>query len=106
MVEAELPAPGPVITANADQIQQVLINLLTNAGEASRDGSGVLRLSVSLVSADAIPVVNRFPIDWLPHDPAYACLAVADSGCGIALREIEQLCDPFFSTKFTGRGLG
>jgi PAS domain S-box-containing protein len=106
VLETDLPAPGPVISANASQIQQVLINLLTNACEASREGSGPIRLTVKLVSAASIPAVNRFPVDWQPHDPAYACLEVADSGCGIAAREIEELFDPFFSTKITGRGLG
>jgi two-component system, cell cycle sensor histidine kinase and response regulator CckA len=106
VLETELPASGPVISANANQIRQVLTNLLTNACEASREGSGPIRLTVRLVPAAAIPAVNRFPIDWQPRDQAYACLEVADSGCGIAAREIEELFDPFFSTKFTGRGLG
>ena len=106
VLETDLPAPGPVTSANATQIQQVLINLLTNACEASREGSGPIRLTVKLVSAAAIPAVNRFPMDWQPRDPAYACLEVADSGCGIEPRDIEELFDPFFSTKFTGRGLG
>ena len=105
-LETDLPAPGPVISANASQIQRVLTNLLTNAWEASRDGSDAIHLTVKLVSAAAIPAVIRFPIDWQPRDPAYACLEVKDSGCGIAATEIEQLFDPFFSTKFTGRGLG
>ncbi|MCX6101163.1 MAG: response regulator, partial [Candidatus Bipolaricaulota bacterium] len=105
-LKTDLPAPGPVISANAKQIQQVLTHLLTNAWEASGNGAGVLRLAVKRVSATAIPAANRFPIDWQPHDPEYACLEVADSGCGIAASDIEKLCDPFFTSKFTGRGLG
>ena len=106
VLKADLPAPGPVINSNANQIQQVLTNLLTNAWEASRAGSDAIRLTVKQVSATAIPVVNRFPIAWQPQAPAYACLEVADSGGGIPAGDIEKLFDPFFTSKFIGKGLG
>jgi signal transduction histidine kinase/DNA-binding response OmpR family regulator len=106
VLKADLPAPGPVINSNANQIQQVLTNLLTNAWEASRAGSDAIRLTVKQVSTTAIPVVNRFPIDWQPQAPAYACLEVADSGGGIPAGDIEKLFDPFFTSKFIGKGLG
>ena len=105
-LETDLLTPGPTINANANQIQQVLTNLVTNAWEASGDGRGAIRLTVKTVSAADIPAVNRFPIDWQPQATAYACLEVADAGCGIADPDIEKIFDPFFSTKFTGRGLG
>ena len=100
------PSPCPVLCANANQIQQVLTNLVTNAWESCGDEHGAIRLTISTVSATDIPGANRFPIDWLPKDEAYACLEVADSGCGIAAEEIGKICDPFFSSKFAGRGLG
>ena len=49
---------------------------------------------------------RSFPLDWQPPAPAYACLEMADEGRGIAAQEIENLFDPFFSSKFLGRGLG
>ncbi|MCX7005280.1 MAG: PAS domain S-box protein, partial [bacterium] len=104
-LEIDVPLPGPAINANANQIQQVLTNLLTNAWEANEAG-GVLRLAVTTVAAADIPANNRFPIGCQPQDRAYACLAVADTGGGIASQDIEKLFDPFFTTKFTGRGLG
>jgi len=106
VLETALPAPGPAINANASQIHQVLTNLLTNAWEARRDGSGAIRLTVRLVPSAEIQAVNRFPIDWQPRDPAYACLEVADFGGGVAAGDIEKLFDPFFTSKFVGRGLG
>jgi len=45
-------------------------------------------------------------VDWVPLNGDYACLEVRDSGCGIAEADMEKLFDPFYSTKFTGRGLG
>jgi len=105
-IQVELPCPGPVVTANAHQVQQILTNLVVNAWDAIGDHPGSLQLTVSTVTAAAMPAVHRYPIDWQPCDPAYACLAVTDTGSGIADQNIKQLFDPFFSTKFTGRGLG
>jgi len=105
-LETDLSSPGPVISANANQIQQVLTNLATNAWEAVGESRGAIHLNVKTVFPTEIPAVHRFPIGWLPQDHAYACLEVADAGCGIADKDIENLFDPFFSSKFTGRGLG
>ena len=105
-LEIDLPSPGPAVRANGNQIQQVLTNLVTNAWEASGDGRGAIRLTVRSVAAADIPAANRFPIDWQPRDHAYACLEVADAGCGITGKDFEKLFDPFFSRKFSGRGLG
>jgi CheY-like chemotaxis protein len=102
LLDKDLPSPGPVINANANQIQQVLTNLITNAEEAG----GTISLGVKKVLAVEISTNNRFPVDWQSQDNAYACLEVADTGCGIDRNDIEKLFDPFYSTKFTGRGLG
>ena len=45
-------------------------------------------------------------MDWQPQNYSYACLEVTDAGCGIEDKDIEKLFDPFFSTKFAGRGMG
>lgn len=106
ILEADLPDPGPWVSANAQQIQVILINLLTNAREALGEAGGRIRITLEMQPAAAIPTVHRFPLDWLPQEQAHACLTVADTGCGIPDRDFEMLFDPFFSTKFTGRGLG
>jgi len=106
LLEPDFPLQGPIIKAGAHQIQQVLTNLCTNAWEAIGSSRGTIRLTVKAVSAGDIPAVQRFPLDWQPHENGYACLEVADSGCGIAGKDVEKLFDPFFSSKFTGRGLG
>jgi CheY-like chemotaxis protein len=104
--DIDLLSLGPAISADANQIQQVLTNLVTNAWEACGDGRSAIHLTVKRVSPADIPASHRFPIDWWPHDNAYACLEVADQGSGIANKEIEKLFDPFFSSKCTGRGMG
>jgi len=100
------PFPGPIINADATQIQQVVTNLVANAWEALGETRGTIRLCLKTCLAKDIPATHRFPINWLPQEPEYACLEVSDTGCGIADPDIEKLFDPFFSTKFTGRGLG
>jgi PAS domain S-box-containing protein len=105
-VEMDLPFPGPVVRANAGQIQQALANLITNASEAIGHHDGLIRLGLGTGLADDIPTEHRFPVSWQPQEIEYAYLEVADSGCGIADADFEKLFDPFFSTKFIGRGLG
>ena len=105
-LEADWAFPGPVIEANADQIYQILNNLLTNAWEAMSDTGGDARLSVKTYPAAEIPTAHRFPVGWQAQATEYACLEVTDNGCGIADGDFEKLFDPFFSTKFVGRGLG
>jgi len=102
----DCPSPGPVINANAEQIREVLTNLVTNACEAMGPCGGSLRLTVSTCSAAEIPTAHAFPVGWLPSEQEHACIEVADTGCGVAQNDLEKLFDPFYSTKFTGRGLG
>jgi PAS domain S-box-containing protein len=106
ILKTELPSPGPIISANENQIQQVLANLLTNAREAFAEDGGIVHLSVKTILPAEIPEEHRFPLDWQARSQAYACLEITDTGCGISQSDIEKLFDPFFSSKFTGRGLG
>jgi CheY-like chemotaxis protein len=59
-----------------------------------------------MVSSADIPHLHRFPVNWQPETTSYACLEIRDTGCGIMAKDIEKSFDPFFSTKFIGRGLG
>ncbi|MFA5159246.1 MAG: PAS domain S-box protein [Candidatus Omnitrophota bacterium] len=106
LLETDLAAPGPAIRANAQQMQEVVTHLVTNAWEAMAEGGGTIHLSVKAVAAEDIPPTHRFPIGWQPKEKGYACLEVRDTGPGISGQDMEKLFDPFFSTKFTGRGLG
>jgi PAS domain S-box-containing protein len=105
-LDTALPSPGPLISADAQQIRQILDNLIVNAWESIGEGSGIVRLSVRTVSRKDIPKSRKFPIEWHPKDQTYACLEVKDTGAGISEKDMGNLFDPFFSTKFTGRGLG
>ena len=105
-LEVDLEFPGPAVEADAHQIHQVLTNLATNAWEALDEAGGEIHLTVKTVHLDDIPLKHRFPLCWEPRDHLYACMAVADTGCGITDADVEMLFDPFYTSKFTGRGLG
>ena len=103
---SNLLSHGPIIKADSQQIQLILTNLVTNAWEAIGNNQGNIVLSVRTFSGGNIPLTHRFPADWQPQASLYACMEVTDTGCGIRKEDIEKICDPFYSTKFTGRGLG
>ncbi len=98
--------PGPVISSNPNQIQQIITNIINNSIEAGSLGNESIRMTVKTVLSSEISPINRFPIEWLPDEKKYACIEVADSGSGIDEKDIERIFDPFFSKKFAGRGLG
>ena len=95
----------PAILADATQIHQVVMNLITNASEALGEQEGLITLTTSLeqVEANQLPLSPPSP----PMEPGtYVALEVADTGCGLPPGSIGQIFEPFFSTKATGRGLG
>lgn len=96
---------GPVVRADANQFDQVVSALVTNAWEAL-DPAGKVRVSVGTVNSADIPEMHRFPVEWEPAVDRYACLSVTDTGRGLAPETIRRIFDPFFSDKFIGRGLG
>jgi signal transduction histidine kinase len=105
LIQTELPTIGPHIEGNAEQIQQVLTHLINNAREAVAENNGSVRLRIFTVPTADLPVKQRFPVDWRPQSPTYACIEVKDTGDGIIDEDQEMLFDPFFSKKFIGRGL-
>lgn len=102
----DLPSPGPVIQADAHQIRQILTQLVTNARESMGESGGSIHVGLRPCPGRDVPASHRFPAGWEPQGQDYFCLDVTDTGRGIEYEDIEKLFDPFFSTKFTGRGLG
>lgn len=91
------------ISANHSQIQQVLFNLVNNAGGALEDTSDA-RIEVSLRHFFADDVWLCKQPDISGHD--FACIEIKDNGDGIAAEHLERIFDPFFTTKPTGKGTG
>ncbi len=95
----------PAVDADASQLRQVIMNLVLNASEAIGDQSGLISISTGVLDCDEGYLAGT----WLDEDrPAgrYLYVDVADTGCGMDETTKARIFDPFFSTKFTGRGLG
>jgi two-component system, cell cycle sensor histidine kinase and response regulator CckA len=95
----------PLIDADPDQMRQVLMNLLHNAAEALPGGAGAVRVGTSVIEADEGHFHGMGGYEY-PIPGRYVVLAVEDGGCGMDASTRERAFDPFFSTKFVGRGLG
>jgi PAS domain S-box-containing protein len=95
----------PRILADSGQMQQVVMNLITNASEAIGDSVGVISLATGVQDCDDV-CLARTRLDVAPPAGRYVFLEVADTGCGMDAETQRRLFDPFFTTKFTGRGLG
>lgn len=100
----ELADDLPLIRADVTQMRQLLMNFVVNASEAiaEEDGSIVVR---------ARRVDDARELSWWPSGPPpgscpYLVLEVSDTGCGMDDATRARIFEPFFSTKFTGRGLG
>jgi PAS domain S-box-containing protein len=104
-VEVEIhegPADEPLSAlADANQLQQVLVNLALNARDAmSQPAPVTFRLRRALLEGE----LPAFPATVPPGD--YAVLEVADRGQGMTAEVLSQALDPFFTTKEVGQGTG
>jgi PAS domain S-box-containing protein len=95
----------PAVEADATQLRQVIMNLITNASEAIEDKSGVVSISTGAMECDRA-YFNDSYLDEDQPEGMYTFVEVTDTGCGMDVETIGKIFDPFFTTKFTGRGLG
>ena len=102
-IEYRFEAGLPSIVANATQIRQVVLSLVTNAAEALGTTGGSIEVRADVV--DDIPA-DGFRLPDAPLVGPYVRLEVEDGGVGMDADTLANLFDPFFTTKFTGRGLG
>ena len=104
-LQLELPADVPPVDADIAQLQQLIMNLVINGGEAIGDAPGVVTVRTG---------VREFAHGRVPASLSengivpgrYVFLQVTDTGSGMDDLTRQRIFDPFFTTKFTGRGLG
>lgn len=97
----ELVEENLVVTADAGQIEQVMMNLATNARDAML-GGGTLTISTKSVLLDKQSIISSE--DGKPG--RYALISVTDTGTGMDRETKERIFDPFFTTKDSGEGTG
>ena len=95
----------PFILAGKAQIQQLVMNLITNAAEAITGPAGIVRLTTGVQECDQA-FLNASILEEKQPAGRYVLLEVSDNGSGMSEETLKRLFDPFFTTKFTGRGLG
>ena len=95
---ARVPLP---IRADEGMVEQVLLNLVVNARDAMPKGG---RLGITSTAVD----LDETMVPAMPQGRAgaFACLAVSDTGTGIAPEILSRIFDPFFTTKEAGKGTG
>jgi PAS domain S-box-containing protein len=101
----ELATELPTVEADVAQMQQVIMNLVINAAEAIGEQEGTVRLITGVQQFDAADDSQLYGAEEL-QPGRYVYIQVCDSGCGMDEQTTQKIFDPFYSTKFTGRGLG
>ncbi len=101
----------PLISGDATQVRQIIMNLITNASEALEEADGVVTVSTGAIHCDRAYLeganeVLRAGLEEPLEPGRYTYIEVSDSGCGMSEKTIAKIFDPFYTTKFTGRGLG
>ena len=102
-ITLELPIGLPPVLADADHLQQLFLNLLLNALDASPPGS-----TVRISTGDEIRLPAEGRTGNLRGKTEAPCLAVhiLDSGKGLTAEQLQHVFEPFFSTKGRGHGTG
>jgi CheY-like chemotaxis protein len=100
-IETRYVPDMPDVLADPSQIHQILMNLITNAADAS-EGHGTIRVEVDVATV-ALPLVG---VSGEVRPGEYVCLVVADDGSGMDAATLDRIFDPFFTTKAPGKGTG
>lgn len=105
VVDYALADDLPLILADPRQLQQVVMNLITNASDATRESGGLVKIRTGVWNATRDYLADSCVDDDL-EPGEYVFLEVSDTGAGMDRGTIARVFDPFFSTKREGRGLG
>jgi PAS domain S-box-containing protein len=100
-IRQNIPTDIDTILADPTQINQVLINLCTNADHAMPDG-GIIKVILKNVELGENATAQYHNL----NPGRYVNLIVSDTGHGIPKEEIDRIFDPYFTTKEVGKGTG
>ena len=95
----------PPIKGDSIQLRHALLNLITNAADALGQTPGVIEIRTGTMKCDAAYLAEAHPNETLAAGK-YVYVEVSDTGCGMTPGQMQQIFDPFFSSKSLSRGLG
>lgn len=101
-IKTSLPSDLWMVSGDATQLHQILLNLCVNARDAIGEGGGIIRMAAENVQVDE-HLARTNPGAQLG---AHVCISVTDSGTGMPPEVMEKIFDPFFTTKEQGKGTG
>jgi two-component system cell cycle sensor histidine kinase/response regulator CckA len=104
-LQLEMADALPALEGDATQLRQVVMNLISNASDALGDQVGEIRLRTGVCELDAARLEGAC-LDATAHTGEHVFLECEDTGRGMDAATQARMFDPFFSTKFAGRGLG
>jgi two-component system cell cycle sensor histidine kinase/response regulator CckA len=104
-LDLQLGSGLPPLRGDPSQINQVLLNLVTNASEAIGASPGTVTIRTERVNVTPMDMLTLTASPEM-EPGTFICLEVRDTGCGIGPETIAHIFEPFFTTKFVGRGLG
>ena len=105
VIKLDLATDIPSINADASQIRQVVMNLIINAAEAIGKVHGEINVSLARTTFTIGASDQDYNGKLIPPGK-YICLEVTDNGCGMDEQTKWRIFEPFYTTKFAGRGLG
>jgi PAS domain S-box-containing protein len=107
----ELSSTLPAVRADPTQVRQIVMNLITNASDSLGEAGGTITLRTGVTQLEELadqgfgaPLEGENPVP--PGTSYLVFLEIGDTGTGMTRDTLSRIFDPFFSTKFTGRGLG
>ncbi len=101
-IQADITKDCPPVMADNTQIQQLVLNLCTNAIQAMTDNTGMLKVQLKQVDVDQKSAESSPVLEPGPH----AQLTISDNGHGMDEETLTRIFDPFFTSKQAGKGTG
>jgi signal transduction histidine kinase/ActR/RegA family two-component response regulator len=104
-IDVRLADNLPEVEADASQLRQVVMNLVTNAADAIGSAPGRIEITTGRMTTTR-EYLSQACVGQDVEPGQFVFVEIADTGCGMSDETLARIFDPFFTTKVTGRGLG